>query len=195
MRASWRTRPSQPERPALRDGAQRLSYRELDERSNRLAHALRARGMGRGERVGLCLDRGFDMFVALLAVLKSGAAYVPLDPAFPQARLDYYAEDAKLGLLLTASTDRRRAARPGARTPPSACCCSTATPPGSTQPADAAAARPAGRAGRGHGLRDLHLRLDRQAQGRVRAAPRGRQPDADHAARARHRRRTTGWPP
>ena len=95
---------SQPERPALRDGAQRLSYRELDERSNRLAHALRARGMGRGERVGLCLDRGFDMFVALLAVLKSGAAYVPLDPAFPQARLDYYAEDAKLGLLLTSST-------------------------------------------------------------------------------------------
>lgn len=95
---------SQPGRPALRDGAQRLSYRELDERANRLAHALRARGMGRGERVGLCLDRGFDMFVALLAVLKSGAAYVPLDPAFPQARLDYYAEDAKLGLLLTSST-------------------------------------------------------------------------------------------
>ncbi|WP_232324443.1 non-ribosomal peptide synthetase, partial [Variovorax sp. WDL1] len=95
---------SQPERPALRDGTRRLSYRELDERSNRLAHALRARGMGRGERVGLCLDRGFDMFVALLAVLKSGAAYVPLDPAFPQARLDYYAEDARLGLLLTSST-------------------------------------------------------------------------------------------
>lgn len=94
---------TQPQRPALRDGGRRMSYRELDERSNRLAHALRARGMGRGERVGLCLDRGFDMFVALLAVLKSGAAYVPLDPAFPQARLDYYAEDAKLGLLLTSS--------------------------------------------------------------------------------------------
>ncbi|MBU1358861.1 MAG: amino acid adenylation domain-containing protein, partial [Gammaproteobacteria bacterium] len=95
---------SQPTRPALRNGTQQLSYRELDERSNRLAHALRARGMGRGQRVGLCLDRGVDMFVALLAVLKSGAAYVPLDPAFPQARLDYYAEDARLGLLLTAST-------------------------------------------------------------------------------------------
>ncbi|RZL94308.1 MAG: amino acid adenylation domain-containing protein [Variovorax sp.] len=95
---------TQPERPALRDGDRRLNYRELDERSNRLAHALRQRGMGRGERVGLCLDRGADMFVALLAVLKSGAAYVPLDPAFPQARLDYYAEDAKLGLLLTASS-------------------------------------------------------------------------------------------
>lgn len=93
-----------PERTALRDGERRWSYRELDEQSNRLAHALRERGMGRGERVGLCLDRNADMMVALLAVLKTGAAYVPLDPAFPQARLDYYAEDAKLGLLLTAST-------------------------------------------------------------------------------------------
>ena len=91
----------QPERIALRDGATSMSYRELDERSNRLAHALRERGMGRGQRVGLCLDRNADMMVALLAVLKSGACYVPLDPAFPQARLDYYAEDAALGLLLT----------------------------------------------------------------------------------------------
>ncbi|SDC66757.1 amino acid adenylation domain-containing protein [Variovorax sp. CF079] len=105
MHAGFMTHAAtQPAQPALRDGAQRMSYRELDERSNQLAHALRARGMGRGERVGLCLDRGFDMFVALLAVLKSGAAYVPLDPAFPQARLDYYAEDAKLGLLLTSSS-------------------------------------------------------------------------------------------
>ncbi|WP_431275220.1 amino acid adenylation domain-containing protein [Variovorax ureilyticus] len=93
-----------PDRAALRDGARSLSYLELDQQSNRLAHALRERGMGRGQRVGLCLDRGADMMVALLAVLKSGAAYVPLDPAFPQARLDYYAEDAQLGLLLTGST-------------------------------------------------------------------------------------------
>ncbi len=93
-----------PDRTAVRDGARQLSYRELDEQSNRLAQALRARGMGRGQRVGLCLDRGAEMMVALLAVLKSGAAYVPLDPAFPQARLDYYAEDAQLGLLLTRSS-------------------------------------------------------------------------------------------
>lgn len=95
---------AQPERPALRDGTHRLNYRELDQASNRLAHTLRARGVGRGQRVGLCLDRGTDMFVALLAILKAGAAYVPLDPAFPQARLDYYAQDAQLALLLTAST-------------------------------------------------------------------------------------------
>jgi len=93
----------EPGRPAVRDGARRRSYGELDAQSNQLAHALRERGIGRGQRVGLCLERGIDMLVALLAVLKSGAAYVPLDPAFPQARLDHYAEDARLELLLTTS--------------------------------------------------------------------------------------------
>jgi amino acid adenylation domain-containing protein len=92
-----------PHSPALRDGTRRCSYGELDAMSNRLAHALRARGLGRGARAGLCLQRGIDMVVALLAVLKSGAAYVPLDPGFPQARLDQYAEDARLDLLLTTS--------------------------------------------------------------------------------------------
>ncbi|MDQ0040335.1 non-ribosomal peptide synthetase [Variovorax boronicumulans] len=92
-----------PDRPALRDGARTFSYGDLDARSNRLAHALRERGIGRGEYVGLCLERGLDMLVAVLAVLKSGAAYVPLDPAFPQARLDHYATDASLSLLVTTS--------------------------------------------------------------------------------------------
>ena len=97
------TAATQPDRVALRHSAQRWTYRELDERSNRLAHALRDRGVGRGERVGLCLGRDVDMVVALLAVLKCGAAYVPLDPDFPKARLDYQAEDARLSLLITAS--------------------------------------------------------------------------------------------
>jgi amino acid adenylation domain-containing protein len=92
-----------PERLALRCGDTQLSYRDLDQRSNRLARALRARGVGRGERVGLCLSRGTDMVAALLAVLKAGATYIPLDPSFPAARLAYYAEDAKLALLLTES--------------------------------------------------------------------------------------------
>ncbi|MBT2321546.1 amino acid adenylation domain-containing protein [Variovorax paradoxus] len=97
------TAAQQPDRVALRHGAQQWTYRELDHRSNRLAHALRARGMGRGERVGLCLERDAEMVVAVLAVLKCGAAYVPLDPDFPKARLDYQAGDARLGLLITAS--------------------------------------------------------------------------------------------
>ena len=92
-----------PERVALRHGSDQLSYGELEQRSNRLAHTLRARGIQRGERVGLCLSRGIDMVVGLLAVLKAGGTYVPLDPGFPQARLAYYAEDAKLALLLTES--------------------------------------------------------------------------------------------
>jgi amino acid adenylation domain-containing protein len=90
-----------PECNALRCDDLVLSYRELDEHANQLAHMLRERGVKRGDRVGLCLSRGIDMVVALLGVLKAGATYVPLDPGFPKARLDYFAQDAQLALLLT----------------------------------------------------------------------------------------------
>ncbi len=60
-----------------------VTHGELDARSNRLAHFLRQRGVGRGDLVGLCVDRGIDMVVAQLGILKAGAAYVPLDPALP----------------------------------------------------------------------------------------------------------------
>ena len=93
----------QPSRPAIRHGARSMSYHELDEQSNKLAHVLRERGVGRGQLVGLCIERGFDMMIGLLGILKAGAAYVPLDPTFPKARLDYYAEDARLSLLLTSA--------------------------------------------------------------------------------------------
>ena len=95
-----------PERWALKFGNQRLTYGELDRQSSQLAHALRARGIGRGQYVGLCVEREPLMIVAQLAVLKAGAAYVPLDPDFPQARLDYYAKDTALALMLTTSTVR-----------------------------------------------------------------------------------------
>ncbi|MDM0043201.1 amino acid adenylation domain-containing protein [Variovorax dokdonensis] len=90
-----------PQRFAMKDQDRRWTYAELDQQTNQLAHAMRARGIGRGHRVGICLERGADMMVGILATLKCGAAYVPLDPAFPQARLDFYAQDAALGLLLT----------------------------------------------------------------------------------------------
>jgi amino acid adenylation domain-containing protein len=93
--------PLQPDSPAVRDGARVCSYAELDAQSNQLARALRARGVGRGQRVGLCVERSLEMVLGLVAVLKAGGAYVPLDPAFPQARLDHYAQDAGLCLLLT----------------------------------------------------------------------------------------------
>ncbi|WP_137918850.1 non-ribosomal peptide synthetase [Hydrogenophaga sp. 2FB] len=82
-------------------GVGSLRYGELMSRANRLAHALRSKGIGRGALVGLCVDRGIDMVVAQLAVLKAGAAYVPLDPAYPADRLAYMAEDARLALLIT----------------------------------------------------------------------------------------------
>lgn len=92
-----------PQDTSLWSGNETLSYAALDARTNRLARTLRARGIGRGTLVGLCVDRGIDMVVAQLAILKSGAAYVPLDPAYPADRLAYMAEDARLALLVTES--------------------------------------------------------------------------------------------
>ncbi len=81
-----------------------LSHGELHERSNRLARALRVRGVARGALVGLCIERGLDMLVAQLAILKAGAACVPLDPACPGDRLTWMAEDAQLALLVSESS-------------------------------------------------------------------------------------------
>jgi amino acid adenylation domain-containing protein len=86
------------------DGAeQRATYAELDQRANRLAHHLMAQGVARGDLVGLCIDRSIEMVVTQLAILKTGAAYVPLDPSFPVDRLAYMVSDAKLGLVVTTS--------------------------------------------------------------------------------------------
>jgi amino acid adenylation domain-containing protein len=81
-----------------------VSYAQLLARCNRLAHALRERGIGRGALVGLCVQRSADMVAAQLAVLTAGAAYVPLDPAYPADRLAYMAQDARLALLITESS-------------------------------------------------------------------------------------------
>lgn len=84
-------------------GEARLSHRALDEAACRLARVLRERGIGRGDRVGLCLGRSADLVIALLGILKAGAAYVPLDPDYPPQRLAYQVEDAGLALLVTHS--------------------------------------------------------------------------------------------
>jgi len=90
-----------PDRTALRFGALALSYAELDARANCLAHILRSRGVGRGQRIGLCMERSAEMLAAVLGILKAGAAYVPLDPSFPEERLRFMAEDAQLALLVS----------------------------------------------------------------------------------------------
>src|SRR5262245_47152258 len=83
-----------PNQTALVCGSDRLSYAELDQRANRLAHHLAARGVGPGSRVGLLVERSVEAYAALLAVLKCGAAFVPLDSSFPADRIAFIAGDA-----------------------------------------------------------------------------------------------------
>ena len=80
---------------------ERLCYGELDRRANRLAHHLRARGVGPETVVGLCLARSLDLIVGLLGILKAGGAYLPLDPDYPPARLAFMLEDAGAEVLVT----------------------------------------------------------------------------------------------
>ncbi|MFJ4579131.1 amino acid adenylation domain-containing protein [Streptomyces echinatus] len=90
-----------PEATAVVDGRERLTYAALGERAARLAHQLRAHGAGRGCRVGVSVRRSADLVVTLLAVARTGAAYVPMDPGFPAERLAYIATDAALDCLVT----------------------------------------------------------------------------------------------
>ena len=87
-------------RSAAQCGNSSLSYAGLDADSRKLASALLARGIGAGNKVGVYMARSLDMLVAVLGIMRAGAAYVPLDPAFPQDRLTFMAADAALGCLL-----------------------------------------------------------------------------------------------
>ena len=80
-----------------------VTYAELDARSNQLAHRLREVGVGGGDLVGICLPRSEQMLVALLATLKAGAAYVPIDPTYPAERQRFMLEDADVAVLITES--------------------------------------------------------------------------------------------
>ncbi|MFT4636207.1 MAG: amino acid adenylation domain-containing protein, partial [Chitinophagales bacterium] len=94
---------STPESVAVVCDGLSLSYHELNERSNRLAHYLLSLGVKPDVLVGLCVDRTLQMVVGILAILKAGGAYVPLDPAYPEARLSYMFSDSEIDLLLTQS--------------------------------------------------------------------------------------------
>jgi amino acid adenylation domain-containing protein len=89
-----------PEATALSLNGERLTYGELDRRANRLARHLQAAGVRPGDRVALLLERSAEMVAAILAVLKAGAAYVPLDPAYPAERLAFTLEDSGASLLI-----------------------------------------------------------------------------------------------
>ncbi|SFX81224.1 amino acid adenylation domain-containing protein [Thermoactinomyces sp. DSM 45891] len=90
-----------PEAIAVLHEGERLTYQELNERANQLAHYLQKSGVGQDSLVGIYIERSLDMMVGLLGILKSGAAYVPLDPTYPESRLRYIVEDAGIEVLLT----------------------------------------------------------------------------------------------
>ena len=90
-----------PEAVALVLGETEITYEALNRRANQLAHHLHTLGIKSGDLVGLCLDRSFEMVVAILAILKAGAAYVPLDPAYPEKRLAFMLDDTRASVLLT----------------------------------------------------------------------------------------------
>ncbi|KAB1981752.1 non-ribosomal peptide synthetase [Streptomyces triticiradicis] len=90
-----------PDHVAVSCEKQRLTYRELDDRATAVARSLAEAGVRAGDRVGVCMHRGTDLVVALLAVLKAGAAYVPLNPDYPRERLAFVAEDTGLTTAVT----------------------------------------------------------------------------------------------
>ncbi len=90
-----------PENTAVVFEGDSFTYRELNQRSNQLAHRLRALGVGPETLVGICVERSLEMLVAILGVLKAGGGYLPLDPAYPKDRRAFMLEDAQVPVLLT----------------------------------------------------------------------------------------------
>jgi amino acid adenylation domain-containing protein len=90
-----------PDAMAVVCGEEQLTYAQLNQRVNQLAHYLQRHGVGLETRVGICLERGINLIVSLLAVLKAGAAYVPLDPMYPQDRLNFMSRDVGMSVLIS----------------------------------------------------------------------------------------------
>ncbi len=96
-----------PDKTAVVDGDTSLTYRELDQKANELAHYLQNQGVAPDILVAVCLDRSAEMIVALLAILKAGGAYLPLNPEFPEERLRFMLEDSRTAHLITIGRDLR----------------------------------------------------------------------------------------
>lgn len=97
-----------PDAVAITFGDQWISYRELNCRANRVANALRARGISRDRLVGLCLDRGIELIVAMLGILKAGGAYLPIDISYPDDRLAFMLEDTAATVVISDATNASR---------------------------------------------------------------------------------------
>lgn len=94
-----------PDRIAVIDGAKKLTYRDLDERSNQMANSLRSRGVQPGEIVGIRMNRSSELIVGILGILKSGGAYLPIDPNYPEERQHYMLKDCSARILVTDVSD------------------------------------------------------------------------------------------
>ncbi|MDO7486036.1 AMP-binding protein [Peribacillus frigoritolerans] len=90
-----------PDKIAIVDGPGTITYRELNDKSNRLSHYLLSKGISKEERIGIYVNRSIDMVTGMLAVIKAGAAYVPLDPHYPNERLSYMVEDSSISYCLS----------------------------------------------------------------------------------------------
>ncbi|HVG20351.1 MAG TPA: amino acid adenylation domain-containing protein [Blastocatellia bacterium] len=97
-----------PDAVAVVFNGEGLTYRELNERANQLAHHLRRLGVGPGVLVGICLDRSVEMIIALVAALKAGGAYLPIDAEYPKERLAFMLKDAQAPVLLTSRKNSHR---------------------------------------------------------------------------------------
>lgn len=97
-----------PHAPAVSSGNRAITYRELNVRSNQIAHYLQSIGIGNGSVVGVCLPRNIEMVIALAAIMKSGAAYLPLDSSHPCERISFILNDAQCALLITTAEHSER---------------------------------------------------------------------------------------
>ena len=96
----------QPDATAVCQGDQHITYRQLNQRANQLAHRLLEEGVRPDDRVAICARRSLETLVGLVAILKAGAAYVPIDPAHPQERIAYLLQDCAPVLVLAQSNTR-----------------------------------------------------------------------------------------
>ncbi|MEI6278563.1 MAG: amino acid adenylation domain-containing protein [Verrucomicrobiae bacterium] len=104
-----------PNKTAVISGEKRMTYSELEELSSRLASRLAAAGVGPGDLVGLCIGRSEKMVAGLLGILKTGAAYVPMDPGFPAVRLGFLCEDSRMPVIVAEDSTREVVAGSGAK--------------------------------------------------------------------------------
>ena len=92
---------STPDKTAIIFAGQSLTYKDLNSQANQLAHYLIEQGVKPNQFIGLCIERSLEMLIGLMAILKAGAAYLPLDPCYPKARLEHMMTDSALSLVLT----------------------------------------------------------------------------------------------